>query len=598
MKKGAIVKALGAVETLGCCTTLCSDKTGTLTENNMQVTNIFSNGKITTSKTFNYAQNTELIKAITLCNNAKIASKQEIVGDATETSLFKFCLSCHLPLSRDERLYEIPFSSETKTMLTVNQVGQKCVAYAKGAFDYLIASCDKIMINGQVVALNQEHLTALYKAHSEFTKNAQRVIAVAMKPLESFEKNAKNSQNLFKNMIFLGFFGIFDPPRKEVKKAVSECKTAGIKPIMITGDHPQTALSVARAVGIANSENEVITGKELSKLSAQELAKIISQYSVFARVTPSDKVKIVKALKLTGKIVAMTGDGVNDAPSLKVSDIGTSMGTGTDVTKSVADLILTDNNFSTLVVAVKEGRTIYSNIQKTLQFLISTNAVEVLGIFITALLLKNAVFLLPGQILFINLITDSLPAFALGLEPSEKDIMLKPPRNSKESFFSGVVGSNIIYQAFIQTLFVLVMFVVVNAKLSNDVASTMVFLTICYMQIVHAINCKTNLSLTKINIFNNKIFNLSFFALFVLITAVGIIPVFQTAFKIVPLNFLQWAVVMLVSFAIIPAVELGKFFINKNAQNNKIAKKSVAQKTKTVNGGAKRKNTAAKTSGA
>jgi len=328
---------------------------------------------------------------------------------------------------------------------------------------------------------------------------------------------------------------------------------------MITGNQKETALAIAISLGIAKNSKSVITGKELDNLTDKDLNKIISKYTVFARVSPEHKTRIVQALKSRGEVVAMTGDGVNDAPSIKAADIGTCMGiTGTDVTKSVSDVIITDDNFATIVVAVSLGRTIYNNIQKTLQFLISTNAVEVMGLFVVSIVMRNSIFLLPSQILFINLVTDSLPAFALGLESPEKDIMSKPPRDPKETIFSGEIGTAIIYQAFIQTFVVLVLFVYSFHTFGNEVASTMAFITICLMQILHAINCKTNRSIFSIKLFENKFFNLSFIVLLLLIIAVALVPALQVAFSLVPMTAFQWLLVGITSISIIPLVELFK----------------------------------------
>ncbi|MBQ7579548.1 MAG: cation-translocating P-type ATPase [Clostridia bacterium] len=568
-KKAAIVKKLGAVQTLGCCNYLCTDKTGTLTQNNMQVVNIFSNNIISSMKNFNASQNNLLLQAICVCNNATINENNQVIGDATESSLIKFCQNINYNLIKTRalspRLHEIPFDSTRKIMSTINETTSGTYLFSKGAYDYIVDRCTGILINGKIEKLNKDFKNNIINASLSFTSNAQRVIAVACKPIKNFEKNAKfnkNSEKIEQNLVFLGLLAIFDPPRSEVKTSIKKCKLAGLKPIMITGDHPKTAFAIAKQIGLAKNESEVISGAEIKNLSIKELKKHIENYSVFARVTPEDKVKIVKALKAKGHVVAMTGDGVNDATSIKNADIGISMGTGSDVTKSVADIILTNNDYSSIIIAIEEGRTIYKNIQKTLQFLISTNAVEVLGIFITTIIMKNAVFLLPSQILFINLITDSLPAFALGLEPPEKDVMTTNPIKAKESIFSGEVGTAIIYQAFVQTLVVLIMFVVTNSVYGNAIASTMVFLTICYMQIIHAINCKTNKSLTKINIFANKSFNISFSILFILITLVGFIPPLQTAFHIIPLNIVQWLIVSFASISIIPLVELCKLILH------------------------------------
>lgn len=591
-KKGAIVKTLNAVETLGCCNVICSDKTGTLTQNKMQVKHIYTGGKLFNADEFNANLNADLMRAIVLCNNAKLSSGGQILGDATETSLLRFAYDKKIDIDAANiscpRVLEVPFDSTSKLMTTVNTINGNNVIITKGAFDYLLKDCSQILINGRVEALSIKLKNDLLNIHKFMGRQAERIIAVAACTVEKTQNDAQNLEKVAKNrqnMVFLGLFGIVDPPRPNVKNSINKCVQAGLKPIMITGDHPDTALAIAKEIGIAKNEAEVITGQELASLSVKELREKLGQFSVFCRVSPEDKVKIVRALRGQGHVVAMTGDGVNDAPSLKMADIGVGMGSGTDVTKSVSDLILTNDDYSTIVVAIEEGRTIYSNIQKTLQFLLSTNAVEVLGIFITALIMKNAVFLLPSQILFINLITDSLPAFALGLEPPEKDLMKHPPRNTKQSLFAGEVGTAIIYQAFVQTLIVLVMFVVANAKLGNEIASTMVFLTICYMQILHAVNCKTNKSLFKIKPFANITFNLSFIALFALITAVGVIPIMQKAFNIVALNLTQWLIVAFFSISIIPAVEFCKFllhFARKSRKNLINSAKPIKNTAKTA----------------
>jgi len=382
----------------------------------------------------------------------------------------------------------------------------------------------------------------------------ERVIAFAYK---------NNCSNLNDNdLVFVGFVGIIDPPRKEAYEAIKKCKKAGLETIMITGDHPSTAFAIAKKLGIAKNKNDVLTGNDLNNLSDIELIKTISSYKIFARVTPEHKLRIVNALKARKNIVAMTGDGINDAPSIKTANIGVCMGiTGTDVTKEVADIIISDDNFSTIVLAVEEGRTIYRNITKTIIFLLSTNLVEVLGIFITSLIMPNSVFLIPTQILFINLITDSLPAFALGIEPAEKDIMNTLPRDSKKSLLSGKTGTLIIYEGFIQSLVVLIMFVIANNFYGNDIANTMSFLTICLMQIIHAINCKTNLSIFKINILKNKFFNISFIFLLILILSVYFIPTLSSLFGLTSLNTIQWIYIIITSLLIIPLVETGKLII-------------------------------------
>lgn len=555
-KQNAIVKKLSAVETLGCCDVICTDKTGTLTQNKMSVSHIYSFGKIIEAKNFNPSSNKYLVDICATCNS--ISKTSGLGGDATENSLIDFLKTHNIDFqaikNSYEKLSENEFNSTKKTMSVFVQKNNEKMLMVKGAIDYILPKCNKFLNNDGVINLSENLKQKILKNNEETCEKGERVIALALK----FSNEDTNENEL----IFVGFIGIIDPPRKEVFEAIRQNKKAGIKTIMITGDHPLTAFAIAKTLGISKNKDEILTGKNLNNLSVNELAKIIDKYSVFARVTPEHKLKIVKALKLNKKIVAMTGDGVNDAPSVKHANIGVSMGiTGTDVTKEVADIIISDDNYSTITLAVKQGRTIYQNITKTILFLLSTNIVEVLGIFVTSLIMHDSVFLLPTQILFINLVTDSLPAFALGLEEPEKNIMNKPPRDANKSILSGITGSSIIYQGFIQTLVVLVMFVFAKNTYGNEIASTMSFLTICLMQIIHAINCKTEGSIFKINVLKNKFFNFSFLLLLGLILTVYFIPALAGLFSLVPLNLTQWAMVTLTSIAIIPAVELGKLFI-------------------------------------
>lgn len=562
-KQKAIVKTLSSVETLGCCNVICTDKTGTLTQNKMTIKHIFADQKITDNFQSTSETLCELYRAITLCNNASLNKDSQIVGDATETSMLLHIMTHAKSHLKDREKYprekEIPFDSDRKIMSTLNCVENKKVLYSKGALDFLLPRCTHILINGNIEPLTQNRKNQIEKAVQELAQNAERILAVTKKEIP-----ATNTSALAENdLTFIGLVGIIDPPREEAKIAIKKCFKAGLKPVMITGDHPDTAFAIAKELKIAKNKNQVMTGSQIDRLSSNELAKIIDNFSVFARVTPEHKVKIVKAFKSQGKIVAMTGDGVNDAPSISQANIGICMGkTGTDVTKSVSDLVITDDNYSTIIVAIKQGRTIYSNIQKIIMFLLSTNAVEVLGIFIATIIMRDSVFLLPSQILFINLVTDSFPAFALGLEKPEKGIMEQPPRKTNQSLFSGKIGTSILYQSFVQTLIVLVVFVFGVHKFGNDVASTMVFIIICLMQIIHAINCKTTQSIFTINIFNNKSFNISFIGLFALIMTVAFVPIFQTAFGIVPLSAFQWLIVTIASISIIPLVEICKLFVN------------------------------------
>lgn len=559
-RKNAIVKKLSAVETLGSCNVICTDKTGTLTKNEMSVNHIYQNKKIENANQMQ--SNSKLFEIASLCNNAIVDDLNKITADATETAIVKFLISKNINFKKikqeNPRLLENEFNSKTKLMSVVCKTQTGETVYAKGAIDYLLSKCNKILIDKEEIELSNKLKNNILKSNETLCASGERVIAFAYKSNHS----SKTRDEIEQNLVFVGFFSIVDPPRPEASSAIKRCKNAGLKTIMITGDHPSTALAIAKTLKIANSKKEVLTGSELANLSQKDLSRVINNYSVFARVTPEHKLMIVKALKSNGNIVAMTGDGVNDAPSIKAANIGASMGiTGTDVTKEVADIIIADDNFSSLVSAVKEGRTIYQNISKTILFLLSTNIVEVLGIFITSLTIPGAVFLLPVQILFINLVTDSLPAFALGIEPADNMVMNKPPRNPNKSLLSGNIGWSIIYQGFIQTLIVLIMFVFAKNVYGDAVATTMSFLTICLMQIIHAINCKTEKSIFKINILKNKMFNISFLTLFALILIVYFVPFLASIFGLVQLTLVQWLIITLTSISIIPLVEIGKLFI-------------------------------------
>lgn len=554
--QNAIVKRLSAVETLGCCNIVCTDKTGTLTENKMSVKHIFCNSQIYNFNEFDAKANEIFTHICSVCNT--INKDVGLLGDATENAIVNFLNTKSVDFSAIknsyQKLHENEFNSTRKLMSVIVQKNDKKFLMSKGAIDYLLPKCTKFLNGNCISELTDSLKHKILSANEEICEKGERVIALAFKQINDNDSEI--------DLVFVGFIGIIDPPRKEVFEAIRQNKKAGIKTVMITGDHPSTAFAVAKILGISKNKKEIITGKDLDNISDKDLSKIISNYTVFARVTPVHKLKIVKALKNNKYIVAMTGDGVNDAPSIKNANIGVCMGiTGTDVTKEVADIIISDDNYSTITTAIKQGRTIYKNITKTILFLLSTNIVEVLGIFVTTLLMHDSVFLLPTQILFINLVTDSLPAFALGLEKPEKNIMTKPPRDTNKSILSGVTGSSIIYQGFIQTLVVLVMFVIANHKYSPEIASTMSFLTICLMQIIHAINCKTEGSIFKINILQNKFFNLSFLLLLALILGVYFIPPLANIFSLTTLTLPQWSYVVLTSIMIIPAVELGKIFI-------------------------------------
>ncbi len=537
-KRKCIIRQLHAVETLGSCEVICTDKTGTLTMNKMQVVNSFSLSP-------NFA---ELYNCMLYCTNCKLENGQ-VVGEPTEKAIFSYALTKQ-PIENRQILREIPFSSERK-MMTISLIDG--ASYTKGAPEKILDRCTQVVIDGQTGALTEEIKQKIKKAQLEMSDNALRVIAFAYKT---------NSNNYEQNMVFLGLAGLKDNPRPEVKDSIKKCYEAGLKPVMITGDNAHTAFAIAREIGIAKSTSEVITGEQLDKLSDAQLKNNCNKYTVFARVSPEHKVRIVKAFKSIKKIVAMTGDGVNDAPSLKVADIGVGMGkSGTDVVKSVADMLVTDDNFSSIVVAVEEGRKVYSNIQKALQFLISTNCVEVFGMLLSLLIFPKYTFLLPAQMLFINLVTDSLPAFALGMEKVEPSVMKSPPRNSHAGLFGGVVGKAIIYQSILQTAIVMIVFIVGVFCYNPSVASTMVFFTIIFMQLLHSVNCKSNSSILKKNLLDNKTFNLCFILTLALNLMVACTPFMYTLFSLQFLNFSQWLIVIIASIIIIPCCELFKVII-------------------------------------
>ena len=457
VKKNAIVKRLPAVETLGSSTVICSDKTGTLTQNKMTVEKIFFNDKLRDIKDVkeeierdsSVKENLELQKVIyanMLCNDTKIAKDGSLSGDPTETALVNMAFNLNFDQSiydKTPRVEEIPFDSDRKLMTTVNEQNGKYIVYTKGGIDELLNRCRAYEIDGTIHEDLEEYSENIRKFNEEMAKEALRVLGCAYKEIDHIptKEEMKTIEN---DLIFVGMVGMIDPPREEAKKAVEKCKTAGIKTVMITGDHKITATAIAKKLGILENEHEAITGQELEKMSDEDLEKNVRQYSVYARVSPEHKVRIVKAWQKNGEIVAMTGDGVNDSPALKTSDIGCAMGVvGTDVAKEAADVILTDDNFATIVSAVEEGRRIYDNIRKAIQFLLSSNLAEVVAVFVATML--GFTLLRPMHLLWINLITDTFPALALGMEEGERDLMKRKPRDDKEGIFAGGVGRTDLY---------------------------------------------------------------------------------------------------------------------------------------------------------
>ena len=559
----AIVRNLPAVETLGCCEVICSDKTGTLTLNQMTVKELYTpaTGIYKAGEESEMIEATELlVRGMALCNDT-IDNGEKLLGDPTETALVAYAKSIGYTEFKEKypRLSENPFDSVRKLMSTLNDVDGKKVAHIKGAPDLLIEKCKYIYDGKEVREITADDVQAIKDSNSAMAVKALRVLAVAVK------YDDENLETLEQDMIFVGLVGMIDPPRAEVKDAVAVCKRAGITAIMITGDHIDTASAIAREIGILEEGKRVITGAELDKLSDEEFFAHLDEYRVFARVSPENKVRIVKAFKANNKIVAMTGDGVNDAPSIKAADIGIGMGiTGTDVSKGASDMVLADDNFATIVSAVEEGRKVFANIKKAVQYLLSANIAEVLCLFIATLFLRVE-FLTPVMILWVNLVTDSLPALALGTEPAEADVMNYPPRKSGSSLFAGKTGRDILIQGIMQTGLVMAAFCIGNYVLADGVANhavaeTMAFVTLCFIQLFHSYNLRSQThSLFKGNPFSNKFLDLSFLVgAFLIVICVAIPAIGETLFDAAALNIGEWAISIGLAFAVVPMVEIQK----------------------------------------
>ncbi len=570
-KRNAIIRKLSAVETLGSTEVICSDKTGTLTQNKMTVQEIFIDGEIKNSdgpvectKSFDV-----FVDSLVLCNDTKVINTDtedpDFVGDPTETALVSFAVKkgCNKTLIDNlyPRLNEIPFDSERKLMTTIHGISGG-TAITKGAPDILVERCSAVLIDGVKRPMTSLLLDSILNANNNMAGKALRVLAVAVKELDSVPE--KLSPELIENdLTFVGLVGMIDPPKPEVKEAVRVCGEAGIRPIMITGDHRDTAAAIAKELDIIKNDNEVITGSELNSLSEEAFDTLVTKYSVYARVSPEHKVRIVNAWKKKGKIVAMTGDGVNDAPALKSSDIGIGMGiTGTEVAKGVSNIVLADDNFATIVVAVEEGRKIYSNIRKTVQFLLSSNLGEITTLFIGTML--NWIVLLPIHILWVNLVTDTLPALALGMEKAETDVMKQKPRKSGSTFFSDGVGLSIIYQGIIKGLLTITAFYIGSRLYSLETAVTMAFATLGLIQLAHSMNVRSNnKSLFKIGVFSNPYLNGAIAISAILQLSVIVLPFLNDPFNVTPLNAEQWMIVCAASLAIIPVVEIAKLITIK-----------------------------------
>lgn len=575
-KKNAVIRNLPAVETLGSATVICSDKTGTLTQNVMTVTEIASiNGKENAKTDFGFF----LLSHAVLCSDAMLNIENSlplISGEPTEKALVLAAYSCgaNKPQldSIYERVYEIPFDSTRKLMTTVHraQNGSSYRSITKGAYDFLTPHCTYIYRDGKQHPISIRDKKKLNAINTSMTGHALRVIAVAYKNLPRFDIRSEG-RTLEDDLTFVGLIGMIDPPREEVKDAVRICGQAGIKPIMITGDHILTAKTIAKELGILTPQSEAISGEELSKLSTEQINEIITRFSVFARVSPEHKVRIVKAYQNIGEVVAMTGDGVNDAPALKAADIGCAMGiSGTDVAKNASDMILTDDNFATIVSAVQEGRGIYENIRKSIHFLLSSNIGEILTIFV-AIVLGLPTPLIAVQLLWVNLVTDSLPAIALGVEPAQKDIMQKPPISPKKGMFADGLALQIITEGILIGSLALTAFVIgiryydtiglhqsVSTSYTPWVGRTMSFAVLSLSQLFHSFNMRSHHSLSQIGIFTNPKLVMSFLICgFLQIAVISIAPLARI-FQVVPLSLRQWAIVLLLSIAPIAVVELQK----------------------------------------
>ncbi len=547
-KKNSIIRKLPAVETLGSSSVICSDKTGTLTKNEMTVVEVNSRNQ-------DFA-----LELATMCTDADLKyenGKYEISGEATEKAILnagmkdgknKIELYQKMP-----RVNEIPFSSERKMMTTIHRNGDKYRIITKGAPDILIDRCTKEINSSSIGKAN------IKSNNLQMAKKALRVLAVAYKDIDRLPSKI-DSTSIEEDLIFVGLIGMIDPPRDNVKEAIRTCKHAGIKTVMITGDHIETAKAIAKDLGILMPKDLTITGQELNNMAQEELERKIKDCSVFARVTPEHKVRIVKAWQKTGAVVAMTGDGVNDSPALKKADIGIAMGkNGTDVAKNAADMILADDNFVTIVEAVKQGRNIYDNIRKAIHFLIATNIGEIVVILLGIILgFKSP--LLAIQLLWVNLVTDSLPAIAIGLEPPEENIMRRRPVNSKKSIFSDGLWGKIIVEGLMIGILTLVAFSIGNKYYNLETGRTMAFISIGLLELVHSFNIKSEKSILKTNIFENKFLILSFILGVFVQTIVVIIPTLASIFDLVSLNSTQWIITILISILPIPIIELQKWF--------------------------------------
>ena len=565
-KKNAIIRKMTAVETLGCTQIICSDKTGTLTQNVMTVVD-------------HYAENENILAtAMALCTNAEVDENGKGTGEPDEVALINYASSLGLSkadlVAANPRAGEVPFDSGRKMMSTVHAVNGKYTQYTKGAPDEILKKCTHALVGGQVVPMTAEILTKAQEENTRMGNKALRVFAVAFKEY-AFAPEVYDSASLENDMIFIGLTGMIDPVRPEVKDAIVECRSAGITPIMITGDHINTAKAIARELGILSDDSQAMMGADIDKYSDEEFEKIVENVFVYARVQPEHKTRIVNAWKNKGYVTAMTGDGVNDAPSIKSADIGVGMGiTGTDVTKNVADMVLTDDNFATIVSAVGEGRRIYDNIRKAIQFLLGSNLSEVISIFYATIM--SFTILNPSHLLFINLVTDSIPALALGLEKPEQNIMNRKPRNKNDGIFSGGLGFDCAYQGILVSILTVLAFYIgefletghlILSKIPNsEEGMTMAFFTMAMCEIFHSFNMRSQRQSSVAMVFKGH-HNIALYGAmigsFLLTTAVVEIDVLSNLFGFAHLDGKAYAISLALSFSIIPLVEIIKFFQRK-----------------------------------
>ena len=561
LKRKALVRKLPAVETLGCTSVICSDKTGTLTQNKMTVKEVFMNGKIYKIDEEKLPENNALMKSFVYCNDCNYNFSKEnieeaLYGDPTETALIKLYFNdvnlLKNKVASIDRVFDIPFDSIRKMMSVIVKENGKEICYVKGAPERLINKCTHIYEDGTIKPLTHQKKTQILDSVENMINRALRCIGGAYK-----ENNlTRDEKTLENNLIFLGIAGIIDPPRPEVKEAVKKCRLAGIRPVMITGDHKNTAYAIGKDLNIVTSKDQVITGEELEKINDEELKEKVKNIRIFARVTPKHKLRIVRAFKQTGNIVAMTGDGVNDAPAIKEADIGIAMGiSGTDVTKEASAMILMDDNFSTIVSAVEEGRTIYDNIRKFIRYLLSCNLGEVLTMFLASLLYLPTP-MLPIQILFVNLATDGLPAIALGVDPADKDIMNQQPRDKKEGVFARGLTEKILVRGCLIGICTLLSFIGgMYYGMSLETCRTMALATLVMSQLFHVFECRSERhSIFEIKLFSNPYLVLAVLSSVIMLLSIIYVPFLRQIFHTTALGINNWLLVLFCSSVI--------FFIN------------------------------------